>query len=454
MDFRLNVLEEMTNNFSEKLKIGSGGYGDVYKGVHDGKEIALKKIHPLQGLDDKAFNNEYRNLFKISHPNIVQLIGYCYESRKNYITHNGELVMATIMERILCFEYMEGGDLDKYIQDKSCDLDWPTCYRIIKGACEGINHLHSAQDKPIYHLDLKPQNILLDKENKAKIADLGLSRLVVTTKTYQTMTIEGSRGYMPPEYIDAGHISRKFDVYSLGVIILKILAGNKGYYRCYEMTHNQFTELVCENWKKKVQATPSPSLEADLLRVKACVEIALRCVKPDRKERPFIKDIVRELEELEAEIKIMAQASNQSKDIIGQKNCESNVLALDPTLELRFPFEPRKDITCCLQLTNKTNDCIAFNIKTNRNKYNTQPSKGIMPPCSKCYIFVTLRAQEEAPPNMQCHDMLLVQSASVSENLTAEDVTEDFLKELMAEEVVGVVKLPIAYLAFGQFPHE
>ena len=78
------------------------------------------------------------------------------------------------------------------------------------------------------------------------------------------------------------------------------------------------TTQVCENWKKKAQATPSPSLEADLLRVKACVEIALRCVKPDRKERPFIKDIVRDLEELEAEIKRMEQASNQSKDIIGQ----------------------------------------------------------------------------------------------------------------------------------------
>ncbi|CAM0878321.1 unnamed protein product [Alopecurus aequalis] len=455
MDFKLHLLEEITNNFSKELKVGSGGYGDVYRAVHDGKQIAVKKIHPLQGLDDKAFDNEYRNLIKINHPNVVQLIGYCHESRMNYVKHDGQLVMATIMERILCFEYMEGGGLDTYIKAESCDLDWPTCYKIIRGTCEGINHLHSAQDKPIFHLDLKPANILLDKEKKAKIADLGLSKLVSSTQTYQTKSQEGTRGYMPPEYIDAGNISRKFDVFSLGIVILKIMAGNEGYYGCFEMPHKQFTELVCENWMKKVQATPgSSSNKTDIVRVKACVEIALRCVKPNRNERPFIKEIVQELEELEAEIEIMSQPSIQSKDVLGQKSSDSNILAVDPTLELRFPFEARKDISCCLQLTNKTDDYIAFNIKTDQKKYNTQPSKGIMRPCSKCYISVTLRAQEEAPLNMQCHDMFLVQNAKVSENLASDEVTEAFFKKLMVEKVVDVVKLPIVYVALGQFLHE
>jgi len=77
--------------------------------------------------------------------------------------------------------------------DDSCDLDWPTCYQIIKGTCEGINHLHTAYEKPILHMDLKPANILLDKNKKAKIADLGLSKLVASTKTYKTEILKGTQ---------------------------------------------------------------------------------------------------------------------------------------------------------------------------------------------------------------------------------------------------------------------
>lgn len=99
------------------------------------------------------------------------------------MNHNGELVLAKITERVLCFEYMHNGSLDKHIKDEACGLEWPTCYRIIKGTCEGINYLHSSQERPIYHLNLKPGNILLDRSMTPKIADLGLSRLVDSIET-------------------------------------------------------------------------------------------------------------------------------------------------------------------------------------------------------------------------------------------------------------------------------
>jgi len=77
--------------------------------------------------------------------------------------------------------------------DESCDLDWPTSYKIIRGVCEGLNHLHTAKVKPIYHLDLKPANILLDKNMTAKIGDLGLSRLVASTETHRTEVVKGTQ---------------------------------------------------------------------------------------------------------------------------------------------------------------------------------------------------------------------------------------------------------------------
>ncbi|XBI96099.1 hypothetical protein VPH35_032426 [Triticum aestivum] len=163
MDIRLQVLETITDNFSDQKKVGSGWYGDVYKGMHNGKEIAVKKLRPLIGLDDKDFKNEFCNLSRVHHENILQLVGYCYESRNNFIEYNGELNMSTIKERILCFDYMQGGSLDSHITDELCDLDWPSCYKIITGTCDGLNHLHSAHDNPIFHMDLKPVNMLLDE---------------------------------------------------------------------------------------------------------------------------------------------------------------------------------------------------------------------------------------------------------------------------------------------------
>jgi interleukin-1 receptor-associated kinase 1 len=82
--------------------------------VYKGEEIAVKKLHPLQGLDDKQFHSEL-NLTKVSHKNVVRLIGYCYETRHKYLTHNGDTIWAKSVERVLCFEYMQGGSLEKHI---------------------------------------------------------------------------------------------------------------------------------------------------------------------------------------------------------------------------------------------------------------------------------------------------------------------------------------------------
>ena len=160
---------------------------------------------------------------------------------------------------------------------------------------------------------------------------------------------------MPPEYIDIGAISPKFDVFSLGVVIIKIIAGNAGYFHSYEMEPTEvidelvsFTIMsrylfshyvlricitfsvspiiqtlcanlqITKNLKQKLGRSRNSSLEIDILQVKTCVKIALRCVVADRNRRPYIKDIINELEELEAEIKKMSISSYQLKDLIGQ----------------------------------------------------------------------------------------------------------------------------------------
>lgn len=163
--------------------------------------------------------------------------------------------------------------------------------------CKGLKYLHTGSKDPIYHLDLKPANILLDKDMIPKIGDFGMSRLLGSINTCVTSTFTGTRGYMPPEYIDGQHISPKFDVYSLGVIIIQVMAGREGYYTCPDMPPEEFTDLVVGNWCKRVHAQEM-SLEA-LLAVQTCIRIALRCIEAKRVRRPTITEIVVELDMLD-----------------------------------------------------------------------------------------------------------------------------------------------------------
>ena len=104
----------MINNYGLEVLIYINKW--FWQGLYNGKEIAVKKLHQLQGLDDKEFDNEFRNLRKVHHENVVKLVGYCYELKKKYVEYNGNTILATVMERILCFEYMHGGTLDNCIK--------------------------------------------------------------------------------------------------------------------------------------------------------------------------------------------------------------------------------------------------------------------------------------------------------------------------------------------------
>lgn len=170
-------LVQITDNFSRERIIGRGGFGLVYKGVLDnGEVIAVKKLHNyLEGLDQ--FENELMKLRGVEHPNIVRLLGYCYGTRCSFVEFEGKQVLAATEDRAICLEYLQGGSLQDYLSDESCGLNWHVHYRIIKGISEGLKYLHTGSHIPIYHLDLKPANILLDGNKIPKIADFGISRL-------------------------------------------------------------------------------------------------------------------------------------------------------------------------------------------------------------------------------------------------------------------------------------
>ncbi|PNT63875.1 uncharacterized protein LOC100845829 isoform X1 [Brachypodium distachyon] len=296
-------IREVTNDFHVERVLGSGTFGTVYKGINSsGEETAVKVLH-MTGVDDSEFQKEFRNLKSLRHDNIVELVGFCNEAEEVVAEFEGNQVVALKMHTALCLEYVSNGSLQKHISDENTGLNWHIRYKIIKGICVGLKYLHEGLEFSVWHLDLKPDNILLDQNMEPKIADFGLSRLLGDEKTRKTMSAVGTCGYWPPEYLNHQIITKEFDIFSLGVIITKIMTGREGYTSIADMRPGKFVKHVHNNWRNKLCKILRPaSLEVYCNQVKRCIEIALECLKPNRQERPTIQYIVSNLEETETVI--------------------------------------------------------------------------------------------------------------------------------------------------------
>ncbi|XP_044450722.1 uncharacterized protein [Triticum aestivum] len=295
-------IKDITNDFDEAQIVGRGAYGTVYKGTREnGEEIAVKVLQNMTGFDNKEFEKEFENLRRLKHQNVVELLGFCNESEKVVAEYNGKQVIAEKMHTALCFEYVCNGNLAEYISDDPClGLNWQILYKIIKGTCQGLEYLRHGLEVPIWHLDLKPANILLDKDMIPKLADFGLSRLLGDENTRKTISPVGTWGYLPPEYVQQGLMTKEFDIFGLGVIIAKLMAGREGYSKIDDMKEKMFIKHVHGNWRKKMRATlPPRQLEVYCEQVKTCIQIALECMKRERQERPAIQSIVSRLEQTE-----------------------------------------------------------------------------------------------------------------------------------------------------------
>ncbi|XP_047043160.1 receptor like protein kinase S.2-like [Lolium rigidum] len=297
-------LQQITDNFSEERKIGQGAYGTVYKGVRaNGEKIAVKLLHnKMPGTDDEEFNREFQNLMRLEHHNVVRLVSYCYDTQHKARLHEGKTIFVEEIHRALCFEFMGNGSLAKYITEEDDGLDWDMRYRIIKGSCEGQHYLHEGSEQPIYHLDLKPDNILLDENMMPKLADFGLSKFFDGELTMTATSVIGTRGYMPPEYLFGRKVTKKFDIFSLGVIMTKIIAGPEGPSRRDEMSYMKFIDQVQRKWRNRLRKKwhASRPLQAYCQQVKTCIEIAVCCMETDRNKRPSILEIIQKLNETES----------------------------------------------------------------------------------------------------------------------------------------------------------
>ena len=130
--------------------------------------------------------------------------------------------------RILVYEFMPNGSLDKWLFASDKNLDLKTRYSIALDTARGLAYLHEESRLGILHLDVKPQNILLDEDFKAKVSDFGMARSLNRESESRVVTgVRGTPGYMAPEWFMGWGITYKSDVFSYGMVLLEIIRGSK-----------------------------------------------------------------------------------------------------------------------------------------------------------------------------------------------------------------------------------
>lgn len=286
-ELSFEFLRKITNNFSEI--ICEDPFGTVYKGTvpDSNKEIAVKKLEERGAIPPDDVKNKVQNIMELEHENIVKLVGFCNGTQQN------------ITEMLLWYEYVPNESLQQHLfgtkvteDSNSADpsTNWDTCFKIVKGVCQGLLFLHKLGN-PIIHMDLNLKNIWLDKTMVPKIANVGLSRIFSEEKIKDYT--KKSHGYMAPEYLNSTGKSDKIDIYSLGVMIIQITTGEENVQHQDDAASRKYIDNIRRKWTAEHIASKYSLFDSERLhQVHTCIKTGLECVQIDQKNRPSINEIV------------------------------------------------------------------------------------------------------------------------------------------------------------------
>ncbi|TKW22693.1 hypothetical protein SEVIR_4G244900v4 [Setaria viridis] len=293
-------LVKATRKFKDEL--GRGASGIVYKGVlKDNRVVAVKKLGDInQGGEE--FQHELSVICRIYHMNLVRVWGFCSDGP----------------HRILISEYVKNGSLEKTlfaVEGSEILLEWKQRFNIALGVARGLAYLHHECLEWVIHCDVKPENILLDENLVPKIADFGLAKLLNRGgSNIDVSRIQGTRGYLAPEWVSSLPITAKVDVYSFGVVLLELLKGA----RISDMENNENEEVemvlgrIVRMLKENLQLDGSEEFwiadfidsrlngDFNYLQARTMIKLAVSCLEEDRGRRPTMENVVQTLVSVDA----------------------------------------------------------------------------------------------------------------------------------------------------------
>lgn len=279
-----------TGSFNASNCIGNGGFGATYKAeIAPGVLVAIKRLAVGRFQGVQQFDAEIKTLGRLRHPNLVTLIGY----------HASET------EMFLIYNYLPGGNLEKFIQERSSRaVNWRILHKIALDIARALAYLHEQCVPRVLHRDVKPSNILLDEDYNAYLSDFGLARLLGTSETHATTGVAGTFGYVAPEYAMTCRVSDKADVYSYGVVLLELISDKKALDPSFSSFGNGFNIvawacMLLRQGRAKEFFTAGlwdAGPHDDLVEI---LHLAVICTVESLSTRPTMKQVVRRLKQLQ-----------------------------------------------------------------------------------------------------------------------------------------------------------
>ncbi|KAG6735990.1 hypothetical protein POTOM_061320 [Populus tomentosa] len=282
--YSYSEIKKITHGFNDKL--GEGGYGSVYKEKLRSDRFVAVKILPKEKGNGQEFINEVATIGRIHHYNVVQLIGFIIEGSK----------------RALIYKFMPNGSLEKYIfsTQGTIPLSNQKIYEISLVVAYGIEYLHQSCDMQILHFDIKPHNILLDENFTPKVSDFGLAKLYPTNISIVSLTMaRGTMRYMALElfYKSIGGVSYKADVYSFGMLLMKMVSRRKNLNALADhSSHMYFPSWIYDQVNEGRDILEDQATEQEKNTIKKMTIMALWCIQLKPIDCPLMHRVVQMLE--------------------------------------------------------------------------------------------------------------------------------------------------------------
>ncbi|XP_059290329.1 LRR receptor-like serine/threonine-protein kinase EFR isoform X3 [Lycium ferocissimum] len=282
------------NNFSGSIPIGSGSFGSVYKGtLEDGMIVAVKVFNVQLEGTFQTFDRECEILWNLHHRNLTKIISSC----------------CNLDFKALVLEYMPNVSLDNLLYSQDYSINIMQQLNVMVDVASALEYLHHGYFVPIIHCDLKPSNVLLDKDMVGHLTDFGIAKLLTKEESIAHTATFATIGYIAPECGLEGLISKRSDVYSYGIMLLETFTKKKpndemftGDVDLRSWVHSSLHDKVDEIIDADLLTIDEENLNEKLQYVSSIMELAMNCRAKSPVERMNMTDIVVALEKIKQQL--------------------------------------------------------------------------------------------------------------------------------------------------------